>query len=156
MTTAKEVVTDALEDIFANAAEESIDASDGQAALRYLNDMMFMWDAKGISLGYTRITNLGKELTVPDGAIFGIKRLLSVSLAPKFGGEVSSIILQEAKEGWDAILDLTWEMSSMNYPSDLPVGSGWSNGTFRAKYYPELDEAILTETSGFISVEDET
>ena len=78
MATVKEYVTDALEDILEQSAEEPIQAADGQKGLRYLNDMMAMWDAKGINIGYTEVSDLGDEVTVPDGAKAGIKANLAV------------------------------------------------------------------------------
>lgn len=147
MATVKEVVTDALEEILAQSSEEPIAAADGETGIRYLNDMLTMWELLGVNLGYTTVENMGDHLTVDDGALFGIKKLLAISLAPKFNAEVSPFLMREAKQGWQAIEDLTFKINAVNYPSTLPIGSGNNLAgvnTCVSKYYPELEEAILT------------
>jgi len=147
MATVKEVVTDALEEILVQAAEEPIAAADGETGIRYLNDMLTMWEILGVNLGFTEVENMGDQLTVDPGALFGIKKLLAISLAPKFNAEISPVLYQQAKIGWEAILDLTFEITAIQYPSTLPIGSGNSIGhssNISSSYYPELNEAILT------------
>jgi len=157
MTTAKEVITDALEDINEQAAESPIEATDGQAGLRYLNDMMFMWDAKGIALGYTVMDNLGETLTVAPGAIAGIKAHLSIFLSSKFRAEVSPGLAQRAKEGWAAILNLIVGSTERSYPDILPVGSGNSYpGVTSRQFYSQADPAISSENGGLIALEIDT
>lgn len=147
MATVKEVVTDALEEILAQSSEEPISAADGETGIRYLNDMLTMWELLGVDLGYTVVENMGDYLTVDDGAIFGIKKLLAISLAPKFNAEVSPFLMRDAKLGWEAIEDLTFKINAVNYPSTLPIGSGNSlagTNTRFSRYYPEVEKAILT------------
>jgi len=148
MATVKEVVTDALEEILAQSSEEPIAAADGQTGIRYLNDMLTMWELLGVNLGFTKVENMGDYITVDDGALFGIKKLLAISLAPKFNAEVSPLLLREAKQGWEAIEDLTFNITAIEYPSTLPIGSGnslgYGNNRNISQYYPEYEEAILT------------
>jgi hypothetical protein len=154
--TVKEAVTDALEEINYLAAEEPIEPADGQTAIRYLNDMMSMWDALGVSLGYTRVSNMGDTLTIADGALYGVKKLLAISLAPKFRSTISADLREEAKRGWEAILELAISITPSPYPSILPMGSGNYCGPYSGVYYPDYDEAIYTETAGFIATEEGT
>lgn len=156
MATAKEVIYDALEEIRFKGAEDPIQKYEAESARRYLNDMMTMWAAKGINLGYTVISNIGETLTVPDGAIFGIKKLLAISISSKLKAEVSQLLYKQAEEGWKAILNLAFSISPLEYPETLPKGSGNYCGIYDEKYYLPLDAAILGETNGFISVEDDT
>ena len=140
MATAKEVITDALEDILEQSAEEPVASSDGEAARRYLNDMMFMWEAKGIRLGYTEVNSLGDTVKVPRGSLSGIKANLSVFLAPKFGAEVSASLLQRARAGWKTILSIAQQPIPKEYPDILPKGSGNS--------YPRANTSTFyTQTS---------
>ena len=60
-----EVVTDAMEDIVVQADEAPIEQSEGRTAMRALNDMMLAWDALGIALGFTQVSDLGDDITVP-------------------------------------------------------------------------------------------
>lgn len=155
MTTTKEVITDALEDILELSAEEPIQANDASAAMRYLNDMMTMWAAQGISLGYTKVSKLNDPITVPEGAIAGIKPNLSIFLAAKFDATVSPSLTLRAVTGLKAIRNLAFQAPVSHYPSILPRGSG-NTCPGESAFYPTPDANILTEVGGSIALEDET
>ncbi len=155
MIKALELITDSLEDILQLADEEPIESSTMNTSIRYLNDMMFMWDALGISLGYTRVENAGSDITVADGALMGIKAYLAISLAPKFKATITPELAKRATDGYRAILSLAVSSGEMSYPSTLPMGSGnhrYGGSTF----YPEEQNLILSETNGNIGLEDST
>lgn len=157
MPTVKEVITDALEELNYIAAEEPVEAADGNTAMRYLNDMLTMWAAKGINLGYTLVSNLGQEVTVPYGSVYGIKKLLAISLSNKFKITITQTLMDEAEKGWEAILLLTTTINPVQYPSILPRGSGnYRQYVQEDTFYLPLSEAIYNETSGFIATEDST
>jgi hypothetical protein len=157
MAKADEVVRDALEDLIVQAEEAPIEQSEAQAAIRHLNDMMFALDARGITLGYTAVSDLGDIITVPAGAILGMKKNLAIYLAPKYDVVPDPYLIEAAKDGLKAMRALAVDTAAMAYPSTLPRGSGnaypsYSDQTF---YVDELD-SILTETGGSIALEDET
>lgn len=157
MTKVNEVVIDALEDLVVQQEEAPIEQSEGKAAIRVLNDMMAMWDAQGISLGYTEVSDLGDTITVPPGAVQGIKANLAIFLAPKYETEPSAAVIAKAKRGYDAILSLAVSITPMQYPGTLPQGSGntypgYADNTF----FPDLEDTILTETGGSIGLEEDT
>lgn len=154
---AGDVITDALEEILVQADEAPIEASEGRAALRLLNDMMFSYDARGIKLGYTWLNSTGDVLTVPLGAIRWIKLQLAVELAPKYDAVVSVETLQKVRDAFRAVLNLVVEMGDSEYPYTLPQGSGntypaWTDDTF----YPDQQATIITETGGSIALEEDT
>ena len=156
-TKVNEVVIDALEDLIVQAEEADIPQSEAKAAIRYLNDMMFMWDAQGIALGFTEVSNMADVLTVPPGAIFGIKKNLAIKLAPKYFVTPGPDLIADAKEGYQACLNLSVEMADMDYPSTLPQGSGNTYpGYIDNTFYPDQEGTILTETGGSIALEDDT
>jgi hypothetical protein len=125
MISANEVITDALEEIVVQADEADIEPSEGEAALRILNDMMAMWRAKGVNLGYSTISSLGGYLTVPRGAILGIKYNLAIALAEKYDVMVSPQLVTKARDAWEAILELSHNrLEESEYPDTLPTGSG--------------------------------
>lgn len=152
-----EVVIDALETLIVQAEEAPIEQSEAAAAIRTLNDMMLMWEAIGIYLGYTVVSDMADMITVPDGAIFGIKANLAIYLAPKYDVTPTALMLKNAQDGYSAIVDISTELASSEYPSTLPQGSGntypgYADDTF----YPDLQETILTETGGSVALEDDT
>lgn len=140
MANANEFVVDALEDIVVQADEAPIEQSEGRAALRVLNDMMAMWAARGVYLGYTNVDNLGDEVTVPDGAVMGVKAHLAIMLADKYEVPVPASLALKASQGWEAILNIAVSTDQSQYPSTLPQGSGntsptYANNTFYAEKY---------------------
>lgn len=153
---ANEIVVDALEDLVVQQDEGPIEQSEGRAAIRTLNDMMLAWDAAGINLGYTVVNSLGDVITVPLGAIRGIKANLAIELAPKYDVQPSAALVKRANEGYMAILDLTVEITGTEYPDTLPIGSGNYDDGYGPDFYPEQESTILTETGGSIALEEDT
>lgn len=154
---ANEVIVDALEDVIIQAEEAPIEQSEARAAIRALNDMMNAWDAIGVSLGYTQVSDLADLITVPLGAIRGIKANLALELCPKYAIAPTQSLLAKAKAGYTACVNLAIEMAEASYPSTLPQGSGntypgYADNTF----YPDDQDNILTETGGAIALEDGT
>ena len=158
MATVNEVVTDAMEDLVVQASEAPIEPDEGQAGIRALNDRMFAWDAMGISLGFTKVSNMKDELTVPDGAIMGIKAQISIDLAEKYDVTVKLGVVKRAVDGLKAIQNLAnLRARSMAYPSTLPIGSGNEDDLNESQhFYPDSQSTILTETGGSIALEDST
>lgn len=154
---AGEIITDALEEIIVQADEAPIEPSEGRAAMRILNDMMFSYAARGVQLGYSAVSSTGDEITVPLGAIRWMKIQLAIELAPKYDAAVTPVMLQKAKDAYQAVLNLAIDNADSEYPPTLPQGSGndypdYSSSTF----YPDQEDTILTETGGSIALEEDT
>lgn len=127
---ASELITDALEEIVVQQEEADVEQAEGRAALRTLNDMMAMWAAQGIYLGYTNLDNLGEDVNIPDGAILGVKAHLGIMLANKYIVPVTPELIMKANKGWEAILSLAVTVEKSQYPDTLPQGSGNDNTAF--------------------------
>ena len=78
METAESIVNDALQEILVQASEAPIQTVDFNTAVRYMNRFMFALDAKGISLGYTKVSKASDLITIPDGALEGLVFNLAV------------------------------------------------------------------------------
>ena len=120
--------------------------------------MMFEYDANGVSLGFTEITNPSDLITVPVGAIGGVTSLLAVRLSSTFNAIVSQGLAQAAQTGLSALYKLGLTIKPSQQPCTLPVGSGnyesgsYSNDTF----FPCAESDILTEDGGSILLESNT
>lgn len=157
MAKVNEVVVDALEYIITQADEAPIEPSEGRKAMRVLNDMMFAWDAKGICLGFTEVSDLGDPMTVPNGALLGIKAHLALKLASTYNAVVTQELRDDAKEGMEAILSLAVHTAESAFPDTLPQGSGNTYPTYADDtFYPDQQSTILTETGGAIALEEAT
>ena len=157
MTKVNEIIVDVLEDLLVQEDEAPIEQSEGLAVIRRLNDMMSMWAAKGVNLGYTLVTKSSDDMTVAAGAIFGIKANLVILLAPKYDVPITMNMTNNAKVGYEAILDLAIHIVPSEYPDRLPRGSGNDYPGYEdATFYPDSETEILDETGGSIALEEDT
>lgn len=154
---AGEIITDALEEIVVQADEAPIEPSEGRAAMRILNDMMFDQAARGVNLGYTAVYSTGDEITVPLGAIRWMKVALAIELAPKYDAAVTNTMAMKAREAYKAVLNLAIDNADSEYPPTLPQGSGNDYPDYASStFYADQESTILTETGGSIALEEDT
>lgn len=120
---ASQLIRDAL--VLINVIRETQTPSAEQQAtgIRVLNEMMAEWEADGKPLRYIPVGTVTDILTVPDGAIRGIKYNLAVALAPAFGATVSDETATIAASGLAVISKITAKEPSMAL--DVPVPSDW-------------------------------
>lgn len=103
---ASTVVTDALQEILVQAAEQPVESDEMQIGIRFLNRMMAAWASMGYSLGFTVITNPSDDLTVPDGALDPIIANLAVRLASVFDEPIAPSLAKAARDGIRLLLRL--------------------------------------------------
>lgn len=158
MATVAQVATASLKRILVQAADAPLEADEYQDYIFALNNFMLALDAEGITLGYTEVSDLGDEVTVPAGALRGIIANMAIEVAPDYNGTVSPALANAAAEGMQVMRIIGQTISPSSYPSTLPIGSGNEGGQFAScKFYDGASEAeILAETTGAISLEDST
>lgn len=155
--TAAEVIRQALQYILVQESEAELEADEYQDALFVLDNMMTSWDAEGIALGYTELTALDGELTVPNGALKGVVANLAVEMAPQFDADVTPVLAAAASEGLRICRLIGQSVPTSVMPSTLPYGTGNNHTSGRTSdYYPDQEESILGETTGNIAVESDT
>lgn len=123
-TTAGEIVRDAITELTIQAQEQSIPAVDINTGIRYLNNMMTMLDADGVKLGYTIVNSPNDIVTVPAGAVVGMKFNLAIMMANGFDVAIGGELAQFAREGKRIMYKLGVNIGQSNFPSILPIGSG--------------------------------
>ena len=156
MATVAQVAKASLQLILVQGSEAPFEADEYQDYIFALNNYMTQLDADGIQLGYTLVSDLGDEVTVPAGAIRGIIANMAIEVAPMYGGMVSEGLALAAKQGMDTMRKIGQSMGETFYPSTLPVGSGNYGGWAGIEYYPGPDAEILAESTGSIALESET
>lgn len=156
METAREVINDSLQEMLVQAAEQPIEAVDFQTARRYLNRMMSMTPYNG--LGYTQVANPDDLVTVPDGALMGIIKNLTIYLLSTYDMPITSELMATAKDGLKEIRRLAVTVLPTAMPCTLPIGSGnEQENTFNNQhFYPCPNDEVLTETGGSILLESGT
>lgn len=159
MATVAQVAKASLQRILVQASEADLEPDEYQDYIFALNNWMLALDAEGVSLGYTEVSDLGDEVTVPTGALRGIIANLAIEVSPDYGGQVTPALISAAAEGLRVMRRLGQRMQSSAFPDTLPVGSGNEGGRtrFRGEYFfPDREAEILAETTGAIGLETNT
>lgn len=155
MTTAAQVIKYALQEIITQASESPLEADEYQDCIFALNSMMLEYDASGIHLGFTEVTNLGDAITVPAGAISGIVSNLALRVAPQFQGVITNELLKKASDGYKVMCKLGVTIEPTQFGSLVPRGSGNYN-RLGSNFYPLTDAEIEAEVNNNIQVESNT
>lgn len=155
MTTAAQVIKFALQEIITQASESPLEADEYQDCIFALNTMMLEYDADGIHLGFTEVTNLGDTITVPAGAISGVTSNLAVRVAPQFQGVITPELMKKAQDGYRVMCKIGVTIQPTQFGSMVPRGSGNYNWGC-SKYYPATDDEIEAEVNNNIQVESNT
>jgi hypothetical protein len=159
MATAAQLVKAIGQEILIRAVEAPLEADESQDIVFAMNNYMTAQAANGINLGYTVVTDLGDEITVPAGAIQGMIANVAIMVAPQFGAEVSQGLIVQAKIGLQAMRQLGVTIGKMQFPGTLPIGSGnepTDNGFNNDHFFENSDDNILTETNQNIGLESGT
>lgn len=121
MTTATEIITDALDELVAAEEEATLDDALAQSAVRKLNRMMF---SLPVETGFTRVTALNQTLSVaPDVEDFMVTNLAKV-IAPSLGKSISDSLRKSARRAYRNLLIRYVKVEPMGFPSNFPLGTG--------------------------------
>lgn len=156
MATVAQVAKASLQRILVEASESELEPDEYADWIFALNNWMLALDADGVSLGFTEVSGLGDEITVPTGALRGIIANVAIEVAPDYNGQVTATLIKAAADGLKTMRRLGQRMGATQLPSTLPVGSG-NEGAGRRylndHFYPDLEAQILAETTGAIGLE---
>jgi len=158
MAKASEFVRTVLLKLVQTGAEQPIEQVDAQDVLEAMNDMMAEWEGVGISLGYTEVSSLGDEVTVPDSTKRAIKSNLAVYVADQFGKQVDASTILSARETWNNIVNQYITINAATFSGTLPTGAGNNCGdNFNSRFFPgDVDGTLTRETGGAILTEEDT
>jgi len=158
MATVAQVAKASLQRILVQASEAPLEADEYQDFIFAMNNYMLALDAQGVHLGYTAVSNLADQVTVPLGALRGVIANLAIEVAPDFGGVVTDALVLQAREGLQAMRMLGQTIGGTRMPSTLPIGSGNTDTGYgwSWNFYPDSEDSILAETIGTIALESST
>jgi hypothetical protein len=147
----------ALQELIVRGSEAPIQADEAQDAILYMNLMMAELAADGINLGYTEVTDLGDDITIPDGALLPMIKNLAFRLGAQFGVDIPRDLAVMAVSGMNTMRNIGVKIIPSQYPDTLPIGSGNEDETYNNnRFYPDQQDSILTEQSGPILLEEST
>lgn len=157
MATVAQVAKASLQRILVQESEADLQPDEYEDYIFALNNWMLEKDAEGVSLGYTIVSGLGDDVTVPTGALRGVIANMAIEVAPDYDGEVSPLLVKAASEGLAVMRLLGQSLPTSKFPSTLPVGAGNERmGRLASHFFPESEAEILAETTGAIALESGT
>ena len=157
MAKASEYVRSALLKILKVGSEQPIQAADAQDTLEALNDMMSEWEGVGISLGFTLLSDLGDEVTIPASTNRAVKTNLAVYIADQFGKAVEASTVAMARTSYNNLVNQFINVGAATMPSIMPLGAGNTCGRHTSRFFPgDVDGTLIRETGGAILTEDDT
>lgn len=137
MTTANDIIIRAFSRIGIRETETSVTSDELKDALSLLNDMLAEWEPI-YGLGMSPVKASGDTITVPRYAELAIKENLAIRLAPEYSRPISPALVASAKQSTDNLLNIILNLSNVDIPSSLPVGSGNEcNDGNKRTYFPQ-------------------
>lgn len=100
---ASQIIADALLELNVIRSGQTPTAAQQAIMIRKLNEMMALWEVEGRRLGYKPVGTVTEILTVPDGAVLGIRANLAIHAASAFGASVSTETADVAEAGLETI-----------------------------------------------------
>jgi hypothetical protein len=158
MATVAQVAKASLQRILVQASEAPLEADEYADFIFAMNNYMGELDAQGIQLGYTIVSSLGDEVTIPTGALRGLIANLAIEVAPDYNGIISQGLVKAARDGFNTMRLLGQTLGESKMPPTLPIGSGNEDTLFGVSghFFPDSEAEILAETTGSIGLEQNT
>jgi len=148
MATALYVADRALRLILVQASDAQLEADEYQDFYNAMNDFMADLEARGVDLGYTKVSGPDDTITIPDGAIRGLISNMAIEVAPDYEATVSPALAAQALRGMQAIRRLAHKRTQTRFPVTLPRGAGNSQEFgFDDSFYSAQSTALITLTN---------
>jgi len=156
MATVAQVAKASLQSLLVQASEAPLEADEYQDFIFAMNNYMTALAANGVNLGYTVVTDIADEVTVPAGALQGIIANMAILVAPSYGAPIPAGVGEAATIGMKAMRKLGQFITPTRRPSTLPRGSGNEGFGRTTHFYPDAQQEVLAEATGAIGLEDST
>jgi hypothetical protein len=140
MTTALKIASRAFQKAGIKAAETPLEASEIEDALDVLNDLINAWNATGVLKGVSPVLDIGEDLKEPSYSSWALKANLAIMIAGEYGKEVSQSMAIDASQSMNALISASSNLSDIEYPDTLPIGSGNNeqyDNSYDRDFFPE-------------------
>ena len=153
MATVAQVAKAALQRILVQASEAALEPDEYQDFIFAMNNYMAQLDAQGVTLGYTEVSDLGDEVTVPTGALRGIIANMAIEVAPDYGGVVSEGLVKAAREGMQTMRTIGVRMGKTQpnpgaFPLVMYYPDNYASTNSNVTQRTDLTERVFWNTSG--------
>lgn len=134
-------------------ADFDISPEEDQSALRRMDAMLALWEAKGVRIGYAfpadpTSSDPDTPSGIPDSAAETVALNLAIRLAPSFGKAVKPETTKAAREGYDLLLWGAARPQAQQMPNTMPVGAGNRGYVTGPRYFPDPDTSNLQIAEG--------
>lgn len=130
MTTAKQIVDGAAEEIGVKTAEIQLEAADAQIIFDRMNDLLVEWADIGLTPEFQEVFSLDSTVQVNRNAVAAIKLHLAIRCASSFQKVVTQALVLTAADAIARLETSTAHIGPVAYPDTLPLGSGNDCGRF--------------------------
>lgn len=103
MTQVADILRDALGHLKVQDANSAIKAIDARDGIRALNLMLRRWEANGLALGWTDVSNPDDVLPLPAEAEEAVGYNLALRLRARYGTSLDPDVIEFAREGLSAL-----------------------------------------------------
>jgi hypothetical protein len=124
-----EFCTDAFRMTGIVGQSETPDAAQGAKAVTRFNDVMASLAEDGIDLGYSPIFSTSATITLPLGAVLGLKSMLCVALCPDYGVDIPAVPAGDAQRCYERLLRQA--VMLQNTPTELRSVSNGDGSRYR-------------------------
>ena len=124
MTTALQVIERAFSKAGIKPAEAPLTASEISDGLDTLNDLLSEWGTNGPLTEAVPVDSANDELIIPRFAFGAVKANLAIRLASEYDRPVTQGMAFDATNSLNELVKATIDLSDIDFPSTLPVGSG--------------------------------
>jgi hypothetical protein len=125
MTQVAQIVRDALGLLRVQDSNQAVKANDARDCINGLNQMMRLWEAEPLTLGWSDVSSMDEDMPTPPEADGPIGQNLALWMRPHYGKVLDGDVVEQARDG-KALLKammLRQQYNRCDY-SDLPDGVG--------------------------------
>jgi hypothetical protein len=124
MATGADMVNGALRKLGVNPSDSAIEGQEMLDGIETMNDMLIEWENSGMVLGFAPIADPADTVRVPRGTEGAIKAQLAGRLSSDYSKQLTPALVGEMTVGMDNMLRIIMSAPDVDYPSNLPRGSG--------------------------------
>lgn len=124
MSTVSDITARALRLLSVVDANESLEAEDSNTAILALNAMCRRWEANGMAMGWSDVSNPSDTMPNPPEADEAIAYNLALRLAPEYNAQPSGAVIAFAADGLRALQRDRMVEMPLRQCTDLPLAYG--------------------------------
>lgn len=143
MTTARQIVEGAAEELGVKTAEVTLEPDDAQVIFNRMNDLLVELADTGITPAFTVVADLDDEVNIDRNADGAIKFALAIRCATAFKKVVTRDLRDNAKTSMEALERSVVHIGEVAFPDTLPKGAGNDCGdTFRDDRFFDTNKKV--------------